>query len=80
MSMKSSFSMKLFSKAARVIKGDHTLVFLAKQPPSSHKDMTVTDQRCHSSSITGMATAYLPLGNKTCTSSALLGDCLRGAD
>lgn len=38
MSMKSSFSMKLVSKAARMIKGDHTQVSLAKQPLGSHKE------------------------------------------
>lgn len=81
MSMKSLFSLNSFPKAVRVIKGDDTQFFLAKQPLGSHKEkmilsLTNTDT---TAALLSMATAYLPLGNKTSIPpSALLRDGLRG--
>lgn len=40
-SMKFLFSLKMLPKAARVIKGDDTRVFLAKQPRGSHKQKMI---------------------------------------
>lgn len=40
-SVKSLFSLKLFPKAVREIKGDDTQLFLAKQPLGSHKEKMI---------------------------------------
>lgn len=62
--MKSSFYLKLLSKAARVTTAEHTPVFLVLSPPCSYQE----DTMWLLTSSVRMAPASLPLGNKTCIS------------
>lgn len=65
--MKSSFYLKLGSKAARVTTAEHTQVF---QRLGSYKEDTMWVLTNTDTAALCMATACFPLGNKTCISSS----------